>query len=84
MQEHLIYHYIFQNLPRQCGINKIMGQNILKCAIIEVKDDGITKVKMIIFIFVTYGHVVYVTFEIVVNCSGESVLFIYRYRAIIL
>ena len=34
--------------------------------------------------FVTYGHVVYVTFEIVVNCSGESVLFIYRYRDIIL
>ena len=33
MQEYQTYHYIFQNMPSKREVNKIMGQNILKCAI---------------------------------------------------
>ena len=36
------------------------------------------------FIFVTYNHVAYVTCEVVANCFGESFLFTYQYRAIII
>ena len=61
-----------------------MGQNILKCLIIEVKDDVITKFNMINFIFVTYWNVMYVPHKVVVNYFGKSLPFIYQYRAIIL
>ena len=62
----------------------MMGQNILKCEIIEVKDNGITKVKTINCIFVTSGHVAYVPREVVANCFGRYLPFFYQYRAIIL
>ena len=72
MQEYQTYQYIFQNLPRKFEVKKIIGQNILKCAIIEVKDYGITKVNMRNYIFVTYMHVAYVPCEVVANCFRES------------
>ena len=68
MKEYQTYHYISQNLPSKLEVNKITNQKPLKCAIIEVKEDDITKVKVINCIFVTYGYVIYVPRELVENC----------------
>ena len=84
MQEYQIYHYIFQKLPSNREVNKIFSENILKCAIVEYKDDGKTKVKMIDCISVKYRHVAYVTREVVANLFFDSFLFIYLYWSIII
>ena len=84
MKEYQTYHYKIQNIWSKPEVNKIMGQNILKCVITEVKGDVITKVSMINCIFVTYGNVAYVPHEVVSNCFRESFPFICQYRPIIL
>ena len=84
MQNYQTYHYIFQNLTGECEVNKIMGQKTLKYVIIEVKDNGITKVNNINCIIVTSGNVAYLPRDVFSNCFAESFPFLYRYRAIMI